>query len=70
MTPQLETIETVGQDIDEARAKIVATRESLQAVLDRGIDVPEFRQSVERLERIEAELTRIEGGIMAREGLA
>jgi hypothetical protein len=70
MTPQLKTLETVGQDIDEARAKIVATRESLQAVLDRGIDVPEFRQSVERLERIEAELTRIEGGIMAREGLA
>jgi len=70
MTPQPETLETVGHGIDEVRAKIVATRESLQSVLDRGIDVPVFRQSVERLERIEAELMRIEGGIMAREGLA
>ena len=69
MTPHLETLETVGQGIDEARAKNVATRESLQAVLDRDIDVPEFRQSVERLERMEADLARIEGGIMAREGL-
>jgi hypothetical protein len=65
MTPHLETLESVGQDIDEARAKIVVTRESLQAVLDRDIDVPEFRQAIARLERIEAELTR-----MAREGLA
>ena len=70
MTPHLETLETVGEGIDEARAKIVATRESLQAVLDRDIDVPEFRQAIARLERIEAELTRIEGGIMVREGLA
>ena len=46
------------------------TRESLQAVLDRDIDVPEFRQAIARLERIEADLTRIEGGIMVREGLA
>jgi hypothetical protein len=60
----LETLETVDQ------AKIVETRESLQAVLDREIDVPEFRQAVARLEWIEAELTRIEGGIMVREGLA
>jgi hypothetical protein len=66
----LETLETVDQGIDEARAKIVETRESLQAVLDREIDVPEFRQAVARLEWIEAELTRIEGGIMVREGLA
>jgi hypothetical protein len=30
----LETLETVGDGIDEARAKIVATRESLQSALD------------------------------------
>ena len=69
MTPHLETVETAGEGIDEARAKIVATRESLQAVLGREIDVPEFRQAIARLEQIEAELTRIEGGIMVREGL-
>jgi hypothetical protein len=69
MTPQLETLETVGQRIDETRAKIVATRESLQAALDIQ-ESPEISQAIVRLERVEAELTRIEGGIMAREGLA
>jgi hypothetical protein len=34
MTPHLETLETVGRDLDEARAKLAATRESLQAFLD------------------------------------
>ena len=66
MTPNLETLEFVGQDLDEARAKIVATRESLQAVLDRDIDVPEIRRAVERLEGLEAELDRVEAGLMSR----
>lgn len=70
MTPQLETLERVGDGIDEARAKIVATRESLQAALDlQEADIPEISQTIARLERIEAELNRIESGIMAREGL-
>jgi hypothetical protein len=70
MTPHLETLETVGQGIDEARAKIVATRESLQSALDlQEADIPEISHAIARLERVEAELTRIEGGIMAREGL-
>jgi hypothetical protein len=70
MTRHTETLEAVGQGIDEARARIVATRESLQPVLDRDIVVPEFRQAIGRLERVEAELNRIESGIAAREGLA
>jgi hypothetical protein len=71
MTPQLETLETVGENLDEARAKIVATGESLQAALDlQEADIPEISQAIARLERVEAELARIEGGIMAREGLA
>ncbi len=45
MMPHLETLDSVGQGIDESRAKIVETRELLQAVLDRGIDVPEFREA-------------------------
>jgi hypothetical protein len=70
MHPQQETLETVGQGIDEARAKIVATRESLQAALDlQEADISEISQALARLERVEAELERIEGGIMAREGL-
>jgi hypothetical protein len=71
MTPHLETLETDGQGIDEARAKIVVTRESLQAALDlQDADIPEISQAIAWLERVEAELTRIESGIMAREGLA
>jgi hypothetical protein len=70
MTPQLERLETVGEGIDEARAKIVATRESLQAALDiQEADIPEISQAIARLERVEAELTRIEEAIMVREGL-
>jgi hypothetical protein len=70
MTPQLETLETVGEGIDEARAKIVATRESLQAALDlQEADIPEISQAIDLLERVEAELTRIEEAIMVREGL-
>jgi hypothetical protein len=42
----------------------------LLAILERGIDVPEFRQAIDRLDRIEAELERIETGIAVREGLA
>jgi hypothetical protein len=49
----------------------VATRESLQAALDlREDDIPEISQALARLERVEAELTRIECGIVGREGLA
>ncbi len=70
MTSRLETLETVGEGIDEARAKIVATRESLQAALDlQEADIPEISQAIARLERVEAELTRIEEAIMVREGL-
>jgi len=48
----------------------VATRESLQAALElREADIPEISQAIDRLERVGAELTRIEGGIMASEGL-
>jgi hypothetical protein len=60
MTPHLETLETVGRDLDEARAKLAATRESLQAFLDAQGDIPEFRQAVARLERIEAQITKVE----------
>ena len=60
---QLETLETVGQSIDEARARFVATRESLQEVLDRGINVPEFRQAIAGPKRVKAKPTWVEGKI-------
>jgi hypothetical protein len=53
------TLETIGQDFDEARAKLQAARQRLQEAPQ---DVPEIRQAVERLDRMEA-------GIVVREGL-
>ena len=69
MTPHLEVFETVGQGIDDARTKIVATRQALLAVLDDQGGPESVRQSVARLERMEAELVRIEAPIAVREGL-
>jgi hypothetical protein len=63
-------LETIGQELDEDRTKIEAARDAMLAILGRDIDAPELRQAVGRLERIEAELERIEGGISVREGLA
>jgi hypothetical protein len=60
-----DTLEKVGQDIDEASAKLQAARQTL---LDAPQGAPEIRQAVARLERREAELERIEAGIAVREG--
>jgi hypothetical protein len=48
-------------DLADARAKIEATREALQAALN-GQEAPDaVRQAIERLERIAAEVKRLEG---------
>jgi hypothetical protein len=65
-----DRLETIGQDLGDARTKIDAAREAMLAILEREIDIPEFRQAVTRLDRVEAELERIEAGIAVREGLA
>jgi len=57
-------LDAIGQDLDEARAKLQAARQVLH---DAPHDAPEIRQAVARLERMEAELERIEGRIMVRE---
>jgi hypothetical protein len=56
-----DTLETVGQDLDEARAKIEATRAALQAALD-AQETPDgaLAALVARLERMAAEVGRIE----------
>ncbi len=49
----------------------MAMRESLQAALElQQTDIPEISQAIARLERVEAELDRIEARIAVREGLA
>jgi hypothetical protein len=52
MTPQLET---VGSDLDEARERSRAARQAAPQ------HTPKIRQAVARLERMEAELERIDG---------
>jgi hypothetical protein len=61
------TLESVGSDLDEARQKLQAARQALEAD---PVDIPEFRQAIARLVRMEAELDRIEAAIAVREGLA
>jgi hypothetical protein len=61
--------ESVGQGLNDARTKSDAAREAMLAILEREIDIPEFRQAIDRLDRVEAELARIEGQIAVREGL-
>jgi hypothetical protein len=62
MLDHLETLDTAAQGLDEARARIEATRAALRAALDGG---EELRQLVARLDRMAAELGRIEEKIGA-----
>ena len=54
-------LEYIGPDLDEARAKIEATRDALQAALDRQ-NAPDGRLAalVLRLDRMAAEAGRVE----------
>jgi hypothetical protein len=65
MLTNLDILETVGQDLDEARAKLEEARLALQAALDaqsaEGSDIEPLRQAIARLERIAAEVERVEG---------
>jgi hypothetical protein len=60
VTPQIESI---GHDLDEAREKLQAARQALEAA---PVDDPVSGQAITRLERMEAELGRIEAGIASR----
>ena len=57
MTPHFETLESAAGDLDEARMKIAAVRESLERALEAS-ESPEVRVAIARLDRIEAELER------------
>ena len=59
-------LENVAEELDKARAWIEQARQVLQAASQ---DAPEIQRAVARLERMEAEPTRIEGTIMVRVGL-
>jgi predicted nucleic acid-binding Zn-ribbon protein len=64
-------LDDVGPDLDEARAKIEATRDELQAVLD-SQEVPDARLAalVARLDRMAAEVGRVEDAVAEAVGEA
>jgi hypothetical protein len=64
-----ESLEAAADKLNDARTKIDAAWEAILAILERDIDVPGFRQAIDRLDLVEAELARIEGQIAMREGL-
>lgn len=60
-----ETLETIVPELEQARVKRETTRASLQALLDAGVvesdELALARQTVAKLERMAAELERVEG---------
>ena len=59
-------LDDIGPDLDEAHAKIEATRDALQAALD-GQEAPDERLAalVARLDRMAAEVERVEDAVTA-----
>ena len=54
-----ETLDTAGRDLEQARARIEAAREALQAALD-GQVAPEVLEAIARLERLAAGVAKVE----------
>jgi hypothetical protein len=65
----LEQTEDIGLDLETARGLIDAVRERLQAALDGGANDEAARQLKDRLERLSADVARIEG-VLAGQGAA
>jgi hypothetical protein len=63
---RLAMLDDIGPDLDEARARIEATRDALQAALD-GQEAPDERLAalVARLDRMAAEVERVEDAVTA-----
>jgi hypothetical protein len=59
-------LDDIGPDLDEARARIEATRDALQAALD-GQEAPDERLAplAARLDRMAAEVERVEDAVTA-----
>ncbi len=54
-----ETLDTAGRDLGQARARIEAAREALQASLD-GQVAPEVREAIARLDRLAGGVAKVE----------
>lgn len=64
-----EILESASGDLDEARDRIVATREAQEGLLDAGGDLDQVRAAIARLEGIEAELAAVERRVAGRVGV-
>jgi hypothetical protein len=63
----LDSVETIGLDLEEARAKIDAVREKLRRSLDaQEGDQEAARRSLAWLERLSADVARVEGVVTGR----
>jgi len=54
-----ETLDAAGENLEQALARIEAAREALHQALD-GRDSPEIRQAMDRLDRLAAQVARVE----------
>ena len=57
----IHSTDDIGLDLGEARAEIDAVRERLQAAIDAGADDEAAGRLLDRLERLSAGVTRVEG---------
>ena len=60
-----ETLDTAGQDLGQARARIEAAGEALQASLD-GQVAPEVLEAIARLDRLAAGVAKVEQVVQGR----
>jgi hypothetical protein len=64
MLDPVDVLEAVGPDLDTARAKIEAVRDTLQDVLDaQGQELAEIGHLVARLARLAADVRRVEEAV-------
>ena len=61
------TLNSIVHGLEAARSKIATTRQALQAA---PTDAPEIQRAIARLERLEAELIRIDGVVTERASAA
>ena len=60
-----ETLDTAGRDLEQARARIEAARDALQASLD-GQVTPEVLEAIARLDRLAAGVAKVEQVVQGR----
>jgi hypothetical protein len=60
-----ETLDTAGQDLEQARARIEAARGALQSALE-GQVAPEFLEAIARLDRLAVGVAKVEQAVQGQ----